>query len=68
MKKVLCLMLAVVFTCSFFAGTTAAPVQTDDVYVCFWRCHTIKGELYNCCRIVSPGGGGQLICWIIGTC
>lgn len=73
MKKLSCCALIALFAVSFFIG--AANTQAYPPYwkgmgliQCIWRCHVEKGELYNCCRHVSEGGGGKMECYLIGEC
>ncbi len=72
MKKLICGALLAVFILAFVAGAVAQdtdpPPCWNGIVACVWRCHMEKGELYNCCEFICPGGNGKMICTLIGYC
>lgn len=73
MRKLIVCTLIAVFALSFAvtvekSEAKAQPWKGKNLIQCVWRCHTLKGILYNCCRVVMEGGGGKYTCTEIGTC
>jgi hypothetical protein len=65
MKKVLSLALMAVVAATMLVGVMSATAQADDdpqAVQCIIKCHIKTLKCYECCRIVTPGGGGKWVC------
>lgn len=70
MKKVVSLALALAVVASIVVGIVSIQTQAadPDPVQCIIKCNIKTHELFECCRIVSPGGGGKVTCTLIGGC
>jgi hypothetical protein len=70
MKKLISLALALAIVATIGIGLASIQTQAKDPVAvqCIIKCNLRTHDLFECCREVTPGGGGKWECELIGGC